>query len=81
MAGQISRQKSKSGFLFPHSYGKEAFDIRRARKNARNEAGIIDFCFLGIRHSAADNLSLNHASQLVLGALNAPDDDAALSPS
>lgn len=50
--------------LFPRRDGQEPIDIRKAWENARERAGIVDFRFHDLRHSAASYLAMNGASQL-----------------
>ncbi|MGI9360720.1 MAG: tyrosine-type recombinase/integrase [Parasphingorhabdus sp.] len=63
-AEYLDKREIKSDFLFPRSDGKGAIDIRKAWENARDAAGIIDFRFHDLRHSAASYLAMNGASQL-----------------
>ena len=51
-------------YLFPRRDGIAPIDIRKAWENARDDAGIIDFRFHDLRHSAASYLAMNGASQL-----------------
>ena len=60
----LTKRDIKSDYLFPRSDGKGAIDIRKAWENAREKAGIIDFRFHDLRHSAASYLAMNGASQL-----------------
>lgn len=60
----VEEMPGGSAYLFPRSDGKEPIDIRKAWENARDAAGIIDFRFHDLRHSAASYLAMNGASQL-----------------
>ena len=60
----LAKREVESAFLFPRHDGREGIDIRKAWENARDEAGIIDFRFHDLRHSAASYLAMNGASQL-----------------
>lgn len=60
----VTRMANGSDFIFPRLDGREPIDIRKAWENARDEAGIIDFRFHDLRHSAASYLAMNGASQL-----------------
>jgi len=60
----LNKREIKSDYLFPRSDGKGSIDIRKAWENARDKAGIIDFRFHDLRHSAASYLAMNGASQL-----------------
>lgn len=53
-----------SSFVFPREDGLLPIDIRKAWENARDRAGIVDFRFHDLRHSAASYLAMNGASQL-----------------
>ncbi len=48
--------------LFPSKTGKSPFDIKKSWSNALEEAGIEDFRFHDLRHSAASYLAMNGAS-------------------
>jgi len=60
----VAKMEKGSQFLFPRQDGLEPIDIRKAWENARDKAGIIDFRFHDLRHSAASYLAMNGASQL-----------------
>ena len=60
----LAKREIKSDYLFPRSDGKGPIDIRKAWENAREKAGIIDFRFHDLRHSAASYLAMNGAGQL-----------------
>jgi integrase len=60
----LAKREVKSDYLFPRSDGKGPIDIRKAWENARDKAGVIDFRFHDLRHSAASYLAMNGASQL-----------------
>ncbi len=53
-----------SVYIFPRSDGRRPIDIRKAWENARTRAGVIDFRFHDLRHSAASYLAMNGATQL-----------------
>lgn len=53
-----------SVFIFPRKDGRRPIDIRKAWENARAKAGIIDFRFHDLRHSAASYLAMSGATQL-----------------
>ena len=60
----VKEMPDGSRFLFPRKDGRAPIDIRKAWENARDKAGIIDFRFHDLRHSAASYLAMNGASQL-----------------
>lgn len=60
----VNRIPGGSIFLFPREDGQLPIDIRKAWENARDKAGIIDFRFHDLRHSAASYLAMSGASQL-----------------
>jgi integrase len=62
--GYVQEMPEGSNFLFPRKDGRKPIDIRKAWENARARAGIIDFRFHDLRHSAASYLAMNGASQL-----------------
>lgn len=49
-------------WVFPRRDAMAPIDIRTAWENARDAAGLIDFRFHDIRHSAASYLAMNGAS-------------------
>ena len=60
----VADMPSGTRYLFPRRDGMAPIDIRKAWENARDNAGIIDFRFHDLRHSAASYLAMNGASQL-----------------
>lgn len=60
----VSQMPKALDFLFPRKDGYKSIDIRKAWENARDKAGITDFRFHDLRHSAASYLAMNGASQL-----------------
>lgn len=62
--GYVQETAEESKYLFPRRDGYQPIDIRKAWENARDKAGIIDFRFHDLRHSAASYLAMNGASQL-----------------
>ena len=60
----VAGMENGSDFIFPRTGGKQPIDIRKAWENARDKAGIVDFRFHDLRHSAASYLAMNGASQL-----------------
>ena len=55
-------RRTDSHFIFPSRNGKQSFDIRRAWEAALRKAGVPDFRFHDLRHSAASYLAMNGAS-------------------
>ena len=55
--------------MFPRSDGIKPIEIRRAWVNARDKAGIEDFWFHDLRHSAASYLAMNGATLLEIAAI------------
>ncbi|PHR90631.1 MAG: integrase [Blastopirellula sp.] len=51
-------------WLFPRSDGLQPIDIRKAWENARAAAGLDDFRFHDLRHTAASYLAMNGANML-----------------
>lgn len=62
--GYVEAMPKGTLFLFPRSDGRMPIDIRKAWENARDQAGLVDFRFHDLRHSAASYLAMNGASQL-----------------
>lgn len=58
-----------SEFIFPRKDGLKSIDIRKAWENARGKAGIVDFRFHDLRHSAASYLAMNGATLLEIAAV------------
>jgi integrase len=53
---------SSSGWVFPSKCGTKPADIRKGWENAVERAGLDDFTFHSLRHSAASYLAMNGAS-------------------
>jgi integrase len=58
------QHKPRQLWLFPREDGAEPLDIRKAWETAVDEAGVRDFRFHDLRHSAASYLAMNGASPL-----------------
>ena len=56
--------KPRQQWLFARRDGLAPIDIRKAWESARDEAGLTDFRFHDLRHSAASYLAMNGASQV-----------------
>ncbi len=56
-------------FLFPRSDGLAAMDMRSSWRTARKTAGLHDFRFHDLRHSAASYLAMNGATLLEIAAV------------
>jgi len=56
-------------WFFPRSDGLKPIEIRKAWENARAKAGIKDFRFHDLRHSAASYLAMNGATLLEIAAV------------
>ena len=56
-------------FLFPRSDGLAALDMRSSWRTARKAAGLQDFRFHDLRHSAASYLAMNGATLLEIAAV------------
>jgi integrase len=55
-------QRSRSDWVFPSQCGTKPADIRRGWENAVERAGLEDFTFHSLRHTAASYLAMNGAS-------------------
>lgn len=53
-----------SNFLFPRTDGKKPFEIKKHWKKAVEKAGLTDFRFHDLRHTAASYLAMNGATLL-----------------
>lgn len=58
----LSQKRQNFKFIFPSKDGKRPIDIRAPWENALKKAGIKDFKFHDLRHSAASYLLMNGAS-------------------
>ncbi len=61
--------KTKVQWLFPRPDGQEPIYFRKAWENALENAGITDFRFHDLRHSAASYLAMNGATLLEIAAV------------
>jgi integrase len=59
----------QSDFVFPASKPKRALDITKAWRTALRKAGIENFRFHDLRHSAASYLAMNNASLVEIAAI------------
>ena len=62
LSSQLKIARLDSDYIFPSKDGKKPIDIKRPWEVAISKAGIDDFRFHDLRHSAASYLAMNGAS-------------------
>lgn len=67
--GHYPDSHSGKMYLFPRSDGMAAMDMRSSWRTARKAAGLQDFRFHDLRHSAASYLAMNGATLLEIAAV------------
>ena len=69
MGVRVNSRRSDTGFVFIDSTGRRSLCIRNAFNNAVERAGIKDFRFHDLRHTAASHLAMNGSSLLEIAAI------------
>jgi integrase len=62
-------RRLETRLLFPRADGRQPIDLRAAWARALQQAGITDFRFHDLRHSAASYLAMNGASLVDIAAI------------